>query len=61
MNANTETVVYQIYKLEASNKLIQKIVHITFFNDMINIKIFDPNLLSIDKIFKSIGVVTYNI
>ena len=27
-----------------------KIVHITFFNDMINIKNFDSNLPSIDKI-----------
>ena len=33
-----------------------------FFNDMINIKSFDPNLLSIDNIsFKSTDVVIYNI
>ena len=33
-----------------------------FFNDMINIKHFDPNLLSIDKTsFKSIDAVTYHI
>ena len=33
-----------------------------FFNDVINIKNFDPNLLSIDKIsFKSTDVVVYNI
>ena len=33
-----------------------------FFNGMINIKNFDPNLLSIDKIsFKSIDAVIYNI
>ena len=33
-----------------------------FFNDLINIKNFDPNLLSIDKIsFKSTGVVIYKI
>ena len=31
-----------------------------FFNDMINIKNLDPNLLSIDKIsFKSIDAVSY--
>ena len=38
INSNTETVIYKTYKCEISNKLIQKIVHITFFNDMINIK-----------------------
>ena len=33
-----------------------------FFNDMINIKTFDPSLLSIDKIsFKSVDAVIYNI
>ena len=33
-----------------------------FFNDMINIKNFDSNLLSIDKIsFKSIDAVIHNI
>ena len=33
-----------------------------FFNDMINIKIFDPNLLSIDKMsFKSIDDGIYHI
>ena len=33
-----------------------------FFNDTINIKKLDPNLLSIDKIsFKSIDVVAYHI
>ena len=33
-----------------------------FFSDTINIKDFDPNLLSIDKIsFKSIDAVTYHI
>ena len=33
-----------------------------FFNEIINIKNFDPNLLNIDKIsFKSIDVVIYNI
>ena len=32
------------------------------FNDMINIKNFDPNLLNIDKIsFKSTDAVIYNI
>ena len=41
--------------------MISKIVHITFFNDMFNIKNFDPNL-SRDKIsFKSIDAVTYHI
>ena len=30
-----------------------------FYNDMINIKKFDPILLEIDKLYKSIGV--YNI
>ena len=33
-----------------------------FFNDMINIKSFDPNLLSIDKIsFKSTNAIIYHI
>ena len=33
-----------------------------FFNDIINIKNFDPNMLSIDKIsFKSIDSVIFNI
>ena len=33
-----------------------------FYNDMVNIKKFDPNLLNIDKIaFKTTNVVIYNI
>ena len=40
-----------------SNKLVLKIVHITFFNDMINIKEFDSSLLKIDKkSYKNIGI-----
>ena len=39
-----------------------KTVHIIFFNDMINIKNFDPSLLDIDKIsFKSNDAVIYDV
>ena len=34
------------YKWKISNKLILRIVHITFFNDMINIKDFDSSLIN---------------
>ena len=69
MNRNKEFVsrenyVYQAknywYKWEIPNKLTLKIEHITFFNDMINIKDFDSSLLKIDKrSYKNIGI--YNI
>ena len=37
------------YTWKISNKLILRIVHITFFNDMINIKDFDSSLIKTDK------------
>ena len=47
-------------KWEKSNKYILKIEPIIFYNDMINPKIFAPNLLKIDKkLYKNIGI--YNI
>ena len=54
INANTETIsIKQI--------CIKNLPHY-FFNDTINIKNFDPNLLSIDKIsFKSTDAVIYHI
>ena len=40
-----------------SNKLTLKIEHITFFNDMINIKDLDSSLLKIDKnSYKNVGI-----
>ena len=49
-----ETTIYWMqfhftYKWKISNKLILRIVHITFFNDMINIKDFDSSLIKTDK------------
>ena len=47
-------------KWEKSNKYILKIELIIFYNDMINLKTFAPNLLKIDKkLYKNIGI--YNI
>ena len=44
-------------KWEKSNKYILKIEPIIFYNDMINPKIFAPNLLKIDKkLYKNIGI-----
>ena len=37
------------YTWKISNKLILRTVHITFFNDMINIKDFDSSLIKTDK------------
>ena len=47
-------------KWEKSNKYILKIELIIFYNDMINLKYFAPNLLKIDKkLYENIGI--YNI
>ena len=47
-------------KWEKSNKFILKIELIIFYNDMINLKTFAPNLLKTDKkLYKNIGI--YNI
>ena len=47
---------------EKYQKIIMENRSYYFFSDTINIKNFDPNLLSIDKIsFKSIDAVTYHI
>ena len=47
-------------KWEKSNKYILKSELISFYNDMINLKTFAPNLLKIDKkLYKNIGI--YNI
>ena len=60
-----ETTIYQMqfcwtYKGEISSKLILKIVHFYFFNDMVNIKDFDSRLIKVDQTsYKNIGI--YNI
>ena len=57
INANTETVIYQTWKWEISNILNIKNGTYYFFDDMINIKVFDSNLLKIDKkSYKNINI-----
>ena len=41
INPGNGRVIYETCKWEISNKLILKIVHITFFNGVINIQDFD--------------------
>ena len=49
INPGNGRVIYETCKWEISNKLILKIVHITFFNGVINIQDFDWSLPKINR------------
>ena len=55
INPGTETIIYSIYKWEISKKLIRNQTNY-FFNDLINIKDFNSNLLKIDKKLYKISI-----
>ena len=61
INPGTETIIYSIYKWEISKKLIRNQTDY-FFNDLINIKDFNSNLLKIDKkLYKILIFITLDI
>ena len=61
INPGTETIIYSIYKWEISKKLIRSQTDY-FFNDLINIKNFNSNLLKIDKkLYKILIFITLDI
>ena len=61
INPGTETIIYSIYKWEISKKLIRNHTDY-FFNDLINIKDFNSNLLKIDKkLYKILIFITLDI
>ena len=61
INPGTETIIYSIYKSEISKKLIRNQTDY-FFNDLINIKDFNSNLLKIDKkLYKILIFITLDI
>ena len=61
INPGTETIIYSIYKWEISKKLIRSQTDY-FFNDLINLKDFNSNLLKIDKkLYKILIFITLDI
>ena len=61
INPGTETIIYSIHKWEISKKLIRNQTDY-FFNDLINIKDFNSNLLKIDKkLYKILIFITLDI
>ena len=61
INPGTETIIHSIYKWEISKKLIRNQTDY-FFNDLINIKDFNSNLLKIDKkLYKILIFITLDI
>ena len=48
--------------MSRKKKLILKVVHTTFFDDIINFKNFDPNRIKVDKkSYKNIIIITLGV